>query len=113
MSSISRFGVLLAAAVAVLGDGGDLHPAADTKYFLPGKAKIAIFGHTHSYKIKTGLLGADKDEVPPGTSQRARVIYGNCGTWIDAKPCNFIVTEQCIGVLEELIQLGISLLKTG
>jgi UDP-2,3-diacylglucosamine pyrophosphatase LpxH len=83
------------ATLAVAGDGGMLRPAADLKYLLPGLAKIVLFGHTHKYEIKKGLLEAAEPENSPQDSSKASVIYGNCGTWIDSKECNFIVTEKC------------------
>ena len=73
------------ATLAVAGDGGMLHPAAELKYIATGRAKIVIFGHTHQYELESG------PDKPP----RAVAIYANCGTWIDAKPCTFLVTEQC------------------
>jgi len=83
------------AAMAVAGDGGALRPAADWKYLAKGVAKIVIFGHTHKYEIKKGLVGSVDAEQGTGEDLSAPVIYGNCGTWIDAKKCTFIVTEKC------------------
>ncbi|MDH3974215.1 MAG: metallophosphoesterase [Deltaproteobacteria bacterium] len=83
------------ATLAAAGDGGILRPAAELKYLIPGHAKIAIFGHTHKYEVKRGYVGAEDSENAPHEASRASVIYGNCGTWIDSRNCNFIVTEKC------------------
>ena len=83
------------ATMAAAGDGGLLRPAADFKYFLPGTAKIVLFGHTHNYEIKSGLLDTADPGAVANDPSRASVVYGNCGAWIDAKKCTFIVTERC------------------
>lgn len=88
------------ATIAALSDGVGLRSVADIKYLaegvVGGPVKIVIFGHTHEYEIKTGLFLKDtsSEDLNTESSDKANVIYGNCGAWIDTKPCTFIVTEQ-------------------
>lgn len=51
---------------------GTLEESATTQYFLPDRAKIAIFGHTHHAMIRKDVWTTEK-------------IYANSGTWIDDK----------------------------
>jgi UDP-2,3-diacylglucosamine pyrophosphatase LpxH len=51
---------------------GTLEESATTQYFLPERARIAVFGHTHHAMIRKNFWTAEK-------------IYANSGTWIDDK----------------------------
>ena len=51
---------------------GTLEESATTQYFLPERAKIAVFGHTHRAMIRKNVWTAER-------------IYANAGTWIDDK----------------------------
>lgn len=91
------------AFMAVLGDtSAVLRRSADMKYLLAGrlglgKVRIALFGHSHEFEIHGGLLfkmGSPTPGKAAASRGLTRVIYGNCGTWIDTKPCTFIVTEK-------------------
>ena len=75
---------------------------ADKKYLAakligPDQVKIVLFGHTHDYEIKPGLFSEPQSSSTAAASpgpHEAEVIYGNCGAWVDSKPCTFIVTER-------------------
>lgn len=51
---------------------GTLEESAILQYFVPDRAKIAVFGHTHRAMLRKSLLTAER-------------IYANSGTWIDEK----------------------------
>lgn len=54
---------------------GTLEASAVLQYFLPQRAKIVVFGHTHQAMIRKDLWTTYK-------------IYANSGTWIDTKYLN-------------------------
>ncbi len=55
-----------------IGWWGDLEEAADVEYLWPGRARIAVFGHSHKALIKKGLATLGR-------------IYANTGTWVNEK----------------------------
>jgi predicted phosphodiesterase len=70
---------------------GDLEYAAWKQYFVPERAKIVIFGHTHMGMLK-GYNNANKAIVSdPESSPKkdqlgpTRKIYANSGTWVNKK----------------------------
>jgi UDP-2,3-diacylglucosamine pyrophosphatase LpxH len=54
---------------------GTLEASAVLQYFLPQRAKIVVFGHTHQAMIRKDLWTTYK-------------IYANSGTWVDTKYLN-------------------------
>lgn len=67
--------------------------AAEKVYFQENKSPIAIFGHTHKYKLDGYLLEArysdSMSELLP-----CKYIYANTGTWINGHPyCSYVETE--------------------
>lgn len=82
----------LTAAEAISTELAGLRGAACKYHFLSGKARIAVFGHTHDDK----LLGLNRN--PDGmfchTADRNGVdyLYANAGTWTDAHECTFVET---------------------
>jgi UDP-2,3-diacylglucosamine pyrophosphatase LpxH len=60
-------------------------------YFQTGKARIAVFGHTHHAM----MLGMDYDGTFFHTNDvnGCGYIYANSGTWINGHECTYIETE--------------------
>ncbi len=56
--------------VAETNGVGTLELSAVTQYFIPQRAKIVVFGHTHKVMIRKSIWTMSK-------------IYANSGTWID------------------------------
>jgi len=85
------------AAAAVLGDAGNLWPAAAGEYFTPmSDTPIVLFGHTHG----PDLYPQFRDDPFAGGSMDPNAnpclrIYANCGSWVDhGKSCTYVETEE-------------------
>jgi UDP-2,3-diacylglucosamine pyrophosphatase LpxH len=84
--------------MAVIGDVGDLHPAAIHVYFsiFGSGQNIVIFGHTHKADLKKSYIL----EMAPAVENihldlPCRSIYVNSGTWVDSAPyCTYVETQE-------------------
>jgi hypothetical protein len=84
--------------IALIGDVGDLYPAAVHVYFsLFGSGQdIAIFGHTHTADLrKSYILEAAPAVQNIHLDLPCRSIYANCGTWVDSAPhCTYVESQE-------------------
>ncbi len=85
--------------IALIGDVGDLYPAASHVYFsLFGHSdqNIFIFGHTHKVDLKKNYLLKVATEVQDiHLDLPCRSIYANTGTWVDSAPyCTYVETQE-------------------
>jgi UDP-2,3-diacylglucosamine pyrophosphatase LpxH len=83
---------------AIIGDVGDLSPAATLTYFsiFGADTNIVIFGHTHKADMtKHFILAAVPPSMDIHMDLPCRAIYANSGTWVDsAKYCTYVETEE-------------------
>ena len=85
---------------AVAGDVGDLALAASHIYLRPpgSEHKIIVLGHNHIDEMWTNVAGTNRllPTTPSVRKKRPkRLIYVNCGTWIDSKRhCTYVETEK-------------------
>lgn len=83
--------------LALMGDVGDLYPAAIHDYFslFGSDQNIVIFGHTHKADLKKNYLLEKAPAVKDiHVDLPCRSIYANCGAWVDAAPfCAYVETE--------------------
>lgn len=83
---------------AMIGDVGDLSPAATLTYFsiFGSDTNIAIFGHTHKADMtKHFILAAVPERLDIHIDLPCRAIYANSGTWVDsAQYCTYVETEE-------------------
>ena len=83
---------------ALIGDLGDLHPAAVHVYFslFGSDHNIVIFGHTHKADLRKSYIL----EAAPAVSDihldlPCSSIYANSGTWVDSAPyCTYVETQE-------------------
>jgi len=72
---------------------GSLEASAILQYFIPDRAKIVVFGHTHDAMIKKGTWTEEK-------------IYANSGTWVDTKYLNDGTVNRTCVVLNSSTSTG-------
>jgi len=87
--------------MALIGDVGYLHQAADYVYFsiFGSDQNIAIFGHTHKADLKKNYILKEAPAVQDiHRHLPCRSIYANCGTWVDSAPyCTYAETQEDAG----------------
>lgn len=85
----------LSAAAAISTELAGLRGTACMFHFIPGKARIGVFGHTHDEK----LLGLNKngDFCHTFDQNGCNFLYANTGTWTDGHECTFIETKLSRG----------------
>lgn len=74
-------------------NAGTLFGFATTQYFLPQRARIAVFGHTHQAMIHKHIWKAEK-------------IYANSGTWIDDKRISSDALGRTCVVINSAVSSG-------
>ena len=81
----------LSAAAAISNELAGLRGTACMFHFIPGKARIGVFGHTHNEK----LLGLNRngDFCHTFDQNGCDFLYANSGTWTDSHECTFIETR--------------------
>ncbi len=94
---------------ALLGDVGELYPAAIHAYLsiFGSDQNIVIFGHTHKAELRESPI---LEMAPAVTSIHfdlpSRSIYANCGTWVDSAPyCTYLETEEDAAARRHYVRL--------
>ncbi len=96
---------------AAAGDVGDLALAASHIHLRPRdlKQNIVIFGHTHNDEMWANISGLNRLFLTTPKARKnspKRLIYVNCGTWVDSKRhCTYVETEENIAEKRHYVRL--------
>lgn len=82
----------LSAAAAISNQLAGLRGTACRSHFIPGKARVGVFGHTHDEKLLGLNMNNSGMYCNTFDQNGCDYLYANAGTWTDKYECTFIET---------------------